>query len=376
MADHLPDLMQGGAVPDWARYKPHEDTQELTANAGNPMGVLSIRGKVWRLRYRGDEQIVTDPATNEPMPYLDLVLVGGNKNLSKIYYEKAYVEGSDEAPACMSVNGDAPDPGVPDRQNPTCPDCRWNAWGSRVTPQGNKTKACQDSRRIAVVPAVDLRNEAYGGPVLLRVPPASLGALAEYDNLLKQKYNVAFYAVVTRISFDTSKAYPQLAFRPIRLLGQDDVEIVKELRAGDVIQRVLSVPVELTPDARVPNPTSDNLGEMAAGGQGVPEPVKQAAAKPAPVKATVTEAPAPQPERPVGFAPPPKKGNGTAEAPTPAKQTAPKPVKQAAAKPAPAPAPVVEAEPAVEEAGETGEDENDIFKSFISTLDAELNDIP
>jgi hypothetical protein len=30
----------------------------------------------------------------------------------------------------------------------------------------------------------------------------------------------------------------------------------------------------------------------------------------------------------------------------------------------------------VEEAGETGEDENDIFKSFISTLDAELNDIP
>jgi hypothetical protein len=265
MANDLVELFKDNVVPAWARLDADEGVDEITAGAGSPMGILSIRGKVFRMRYRGSEDVVRDPSTGEPVSFLDVVLVAGNPNLSKMYYGKAYVEGSDDAPDCMSVNGDVPDPGVPNRQNPDCPSCPHNVWGSKITPQGTKTRACGDSRRIAVVPANDIPNEAWGGPVLVRVPAASLGPLQQYGDRLKQ-LGTKFYAVKTRLSFDSSKAYPQLAFRPIGGLTQEQYRQAVEVRSGEQLKRVLSLAVELTPEARVPHPASDDGAGRAGRG--------------------------------------------------------------------------------------------------------------
>jgi hypothetical protein len=381
------ELFKGGVVPAWAALGPDEGAEEISAGAGSPMGILSIRGKVMRLRYRGDETIVRDPASGEPVGFLDVVLVAGNPNLSKMYYAKAYVEGSDEPPDCMSVNGDAPDPTVPNRQNPTCPDCRWNVWGSKITPQGTKTRACGDSRRIAIVPANDISNEAWGGPVLLRVPAASLGPLQQYGDRLKQ-LGTKFYAVVTRLSFDSSKAYPQLAFRPIGGLTQVQYEQVRGLRDSEQLKRVLSLAVELTPEARVPHPTSDEVQPEPASQQAIPP-------KPAPVQAQVTRPsdPAPAPAA-AGFGRPPARAAEQAPgSPVPAPQqpaggqTAKKATKVAAAgnghqKAATAPqSPVpaeVEPEPVEEtqdEGNEAGDAALDDFQGFLAAIDAEVADI-
>jgi hypothetical protein len=328
------ELFKGGVVPAWAALGPDEGAEEISAGAGSPMGILSIRGKVMRLRYRGDETIVRDPASGEPVGFLDVVLVAGNPNLSKMYYAKAYVEGSDEPPDCMSVNGDAPDPTVPNRQN-----------------------------------------------------PASLGPLQQYGDRLKQ-LGTKFYAVVTRLSFDSSKAYPQLAFRPIGGLTQAQYEQVRGLRDSEQLKRVLSLAVELTPEARVPHPTSDEVQPEPASQQAIPP-------KPAPVQAQVTRPsdPAPAPAA-AGFGRPPARAAEQAPGslvPAPQQpaggQTAKKATKVAAAgnghqKAATAPqSPVpaeVEPEPVEEtqdEGNEAGDAALDDFQGFLAAIDAEVADI-
>jgi hypothetical protein len=382
------ELFKGG-VPAWAALGPDEGAEEISAGAGSPMGILSIRGKVMRLRYRGEETIVRDPTSGEPVGFLDVVLVAGNPNLSKMYYAKAYVEGSDDAPDCMSVNGDAPDPGVPNRQNPTCPDCRWNVWGSKITPQGTKTRACGDSRRIAIVPANDIPNEAWGGPVLLRVPAASLGPLQQYGDRLKQ-LGTKFYAVVTRLSFDSSKAYPQLAFRPIGGLTQAQYEQVRGLRDSEQLKRVLSLAVELTPEARVPAPANTPEERMYDAQPVEPAAQQAVAPKPAPrpaVQAQVTRPSDPVPApAPAGFGRPPARAAETA-IPAPQQpaggQTTKKGTKVAApanghqkaatAPQSPVPA-EVEPEP-VEETQDAGDATLDDFQGFLAAIDEEVAQI-
>jgi hypothetical protein len=385
------ELFKGGVVPAWAALGPDEGAEEITSDAGSPLGILSIRGKVFRLRYRGEETIVRDPASGEPVSFLDVVLVAGNPNLSKMYYAKAYVEGGDDAPDCMSVNGDAPDPGVPNRQNPTCPDCRWNVWGSKITPQGNKTKACGDSRRIAIVPSNDIPNEAWGGAVLLRVPAASLSPLQQYGDRLKQ-LGTKFFAVTTRLSFDATKAFPMLAFRPIGGLTQQQYEQVALLRDSDQLKRVLSLPVELTPDARVPQ-----AGASEENGTRPVDPASQQAVppKPAPVQAAVTPASnQPAAPRPVGFgSPPPRQagsagngavaghegGNGAVSAPAPTKVASKTKATKTASTAQQSPVPAqVELEPDpvnVDETQGAADPGLDDFQGFLAAIDAEVADI-
>jgi len=179
---------------------------DLSAGAGSGFPVLSYRGKVWRVTHRGDTTKLTTP-DGDPLPSIRVVILRANPNLSKIYYAKQYTEGDDEKPDCWSADGIKPDSAVPNPVNPQCEGCPKAAWGSRRTEDGRELKACQDSRRLAVVPANDIATEALGGPMMLRVPAASLANLATYDGRLK-KANVAYFGVATKIYFDDEAAYP------------------------------------------------------------------------------------------------------------------------------------------------------------------------
>lgn len=201
--------------------------------------VVSIRGKVWRARFKGDEHIIRDKKDGEPKRRLQVVVVGVGPNVAKTYYAGAYVSGNTEAPDCASTDGVRPDAGVADPQSSTCATCPMNQFGSRVTEAGKKGKACQDNKRLAIVPADDIENSVFGGPMLLRIPPSSFQSLDQVSQVLA-KNRVPFYGAVLDIGFDPDAEYPLLTFRALgRITDPDLASMIMEHRNSTVTESIL-----------------------------------------------------------------------------------------------------------------------------------------
>src|SRR5690606_37267297 len=149
-------------------------------------GLIGYKGKVWSIRYRGDEQQLMRDDGDGPRGSIEVVILKASQHISKIWYELGYVEGSNAAPDCFCNNGIQPEITSAKRQSETCALCPHNQWGSRITPAGKQGKSCADSKRIAVVPQADILNETYGGPMLLSVPAASLQDVAMYGQKMQQ----------------------------------------------------------------------------------------------------------------------------------------------------------------------------------------------
>lgn len=291
---------------DYARQVGGDD--DLSAGVSAGFGVVSYRGKVWRIKHRGEERDVMRPDGDGPANSLEFVIVKAAPVISKIFYEEGYQEGSSAPPDCWSTDGIRPDPASPKKQCQTCAGCPQNAWGSKVTPAGKAGKACADSKRLAVVPLGDIQNEAMGGPLLLRVPAASLQDLASYGKKM-QGLGYPYFAIGTRIAFDTKEAYPKFVFSAIRTLSDDEAAAVIAWREDPQVARILNEAVE----AVHAEPEGSKADAIAS------------AFEQPPVQAP---APAPQPAAPKAAAPKPAaKSNGTplptAKAPPAAAKAAP-----------------------------------------------------
>ena len=88
-----------------------------------------------------------------------------------------------------------------------------------------------------------MQNEYYGGPMLMRVPPASLADVKAYSDKLQQ-IGYPYYGVVTRIGFDPTAEYPKLTFTPVRALSEAEAEIILAHRDGSVVERILNTAVD------------------------------------------------------------------------------------------------------------------------------------
>lgn len=245
------------------------DADDLSAGVSSGFPILSIKGKNFHIHRGEDAQLVTLPGTEDPASSIQVVILKANKHISKIFYAKKYVEGSQEKPDCHSSDGITPAEDAPNRQSKTCATCPNNVWGSRMTEDGKKAKACSDARRIAVAPVGQLND-----PMLLRVPATSLRELAEYGDLLKKR-GVKYPSVVTKIKFDTSQAYPALQFQPVGFLDAEGVETVKEMLASTVVQQIIGGSESSQP---VVQPTSPKLPEKAEAAETKPEPAAAPAA--------------------------------------------------------------------------------------------------
>jgi hypothetical protein len=231
--------------------------QDLGAGIQAPFAVIGYKGGRWSVRHRGSTKVLERfDEKGRPdgfVPYLDLVVLYAAGHNSKVYYATGYVEGSDSPPDCWSTDGQKPDGAAMHKQNPTCLDCRHNVRGSRVnTATGAKGKACSDFRRWAVVPYEDIENTLMGGPMLLRIPPASLGGVGEYSDKLKAN-SVPYAAIATRVGFDGKEAFPKLTFQPYAVLTQDEVDEVIKMQAHPLVERIVSEQVENLAD----QPTSE-----------------------------------------------------------------------------------------------------------------------
>jgi hypothetical protein len=228
---------------------------ELSSGVTSGYAVLTFRGKTWRVKHRGEERtIMRKDNDREPASSVDVVVVKASRVISKIWYEDAYQSGSSAPPDCFSINGQTPDPASPKKQCATCAACPRNVWGSKVGASGKPTKECGDSKRLAVVPLMDIRNEVYGGPMLLRVPAASLGDMASYGNRLEQM-GFPTFAVGTRIRFDPDAEFPRLAFEPARALDDNEVAQIISFREDAMVDRMLSDATDLVQaDSADPKP--------------------------------------------------------------------------------------------------------------------------
>jgi hypothetical protein len=229
---------------------------ELGAGVASSYGIIGYKGKVWSIRHQGNEQILMRDDGDGPRNSIEVVLIKASPAISKIFYKQGYVDGSNAAPDCWSANGQTPDASVQNKVSPTCANCPMNAWGSRVTEAGKQGKACSDSRRVAVVPVADIANELFGGPMLLRIPAASLKDLKSYGDALNS-YQYPYYAVATRVAFDPKEAYPKFVFSAVRPLTDDEARQVMELREDRKVGAVLSETVDaVASPAAAPVPAS------------------------------------------------------------------------------------------------------------------------
>jgi hypothetical protein len=237
-----------------------EMLSEMTGGLVASFPIISYKGKVWRIKKGGEEKMHVD-ADNNALPSIDVVLVQANPTPSKIFYDKKYEEGTNEAPRCFSNDGAKPDISVIKPINPVCPTCPNNVWGSRITDSGKKSRACADARRMAVVFAEDLNlHGTECQKFLLRVPPASLNPLKDYAEKTLAPKGIPFFAVVTRIGFDVQAAHPQFTLKAHRLLNDEEAEAVIALRGSEDVRRILAEAQEFPAGAAANGQASDEVG--------------------------------------------------------------------------------------------------------------------
>lgn len=239
-----------------------QQQSELQQNVGASFAVVSIKGKTFGIKHAGQTKQMTVNYNGQlfAAPYFDAVMIKANGHLSKTYYREGYAEGSDSQPDCWSEDGVTPlapleQRPIDPRTGQHCTDCRMcpmNAFGSKVTDNGSRGKACADTRKIVVVPVVptqpgaaagdpglvDFDNAQYGGPMLLRVPAGSLRPLAEYSEQL-QGMGFPYFGVVTRFSFDPTVAHPKLVMQAVRPLTDGEAQQLVKVRDSDKVKNIL-----------------------------------------------------------------------------------------------------------------------------------------
>jgi hypothetical protein len=214
-------------------------TDNVFANAVSAGGfpVISIKGKVFHIQ-RGDEK------------------------------------GSVAKPTCYSNDGLSPAADAENPQAKKCAVCPHNQWGSRITDNGGKGKACGDSMRLAISPPDQIND-----PMLIRVPAASLKTLGQYGAQLAKR-GVEPNHVLTKIGFDYNVAHPALTFKAMRFVEADELAQVEAvlLEESETIDQITGTGNSVTPE--VEHKSADPTPEPKAA-KPTPEPK---AAKPEPEK--------------------------------------------------------------------------------------------
>ena len=226
--------------------------------------MLSIKGKVFRIRMDGQETPLIDQQTRQVIPFLDVVLANASRMISKAFFIKGFSDdGEFTPPDCWSLDGIRPDPSVANKQSPTCVNCPKNAFGSAPSrnPEEGKRggKACADARRIAVMMPGQL-GDPNKEPMtfLLRIPATSLKSLKAYAQMLeRQGWEPA--ACVTRLAFDYNEAYPKLTFNFVDGLDDAEFDQVLKIAESPQVAAMLEAPDFDTgvPNNPTPNATAD-----------------------------------------------------------------------------------------------------------------------
>lgn len=123
--------------------------------------------------------------------------------IENCYYEDDFDPDNPMPPVCYAFGRDdaemVPHPEAPNKQSETCATCPMNEFGT--APRG-KGKACKNIRRLALIPAKPLEEEAIekGEVAFLKVPVTSVRGWAAYVRTLEALIHRPPLGVVTEIS--------------------------------------------------------------------------------------------------------------------------------------------------------------------------------
>ena len=256
-----------------------DTTKALMGGGGGGSKRISIEGGVWRLLVNGKE-IAQKEERN-----LNVVIVAASSKVSRTYYAGVYKKGVTSVPDCWSATGDHPDASVEKPQASNCANCPQNVKGSG---QGDG-RACRFSQRIAVV----LDNDIGGDVFQLVLPSTSIFGEGEAGKWPLQMYakmigakGVPITAVVTEMRFDTNSSTPKVIFKPVRVLDNDEHEIIIRQGKTDAANKAITMTVAETDGVTDEQPRLEAAPQKVEA-EAVEEPVKRSAKKeeePAPKK--------------------------------------------------------------------------------------------
>lgn len=307
MPAHLADLNEAGNIA-----------------ARDQINQLSFRGKVWRVKLDGKEDVVKN-SEGDPVQSVQVIILDYNKARSRSYYAGGFEEGKTAPPTCWSKDGVAPDASVKEKQHATCAGCPQSVKGSKITESGKEVTACAQFKRMVVVPSTD----PGFAPLVVKIPQTSMWdkdnseneakgfyAFDQFMDMLKRKGVNHTASVITKIKFDARTSYPKLVFgAPAWTPPEMKAAIMAQLADKaklDALLNIADVPGAVAVAAPVPEefeqPNPIHQPQAAA----APAPAKAATKpRPAPKAAPAPAAPAVDPDdKPAGF--------GPATTPTPA----------------------------------------------------------
>ena len=186
---------------------------------------ISTRASRFRLVEDGVETVVGTS--------MDVIIVGSNPRVSKIWYSQPYDGATDVRPDCWSNDGVTPDKSVEKPFNATCGGCPNNILGSKVLPSGAKSKICSDQRHLAVVPAAD-PTKVYGFTVTI----SGFKALREYMKDL-HNYGLIPEEVVTELAFDEQASYPKVTFKqktPNGFVPEKAMKVIEDIGSSPEVK--------------------------------------------------------------------------------------------------------------------------------------------
>lgn len=227
------------ALPDFLKEAGGYRDEGLTAGIAPRAPKLSVTtAKQWTITDEGNTMILQSEITDgngrksvQPTPYVRGVIIASSGTLTKAWYEKAYVPGTNAAPDCFSNDGKTPAPGVAKPQCANCAQCPKNAFGSH--PVTGRGKACGDRKMIVV--ALDSMPDKFA---TFNLPTMSLQSLAKIDGQLKSS-NIPLQSVMMEFSFDPSIAYPVVKIGAVGFIGKEHFEKFREAADTDEVSSLL-----------------------------------------------------------------------------------------------------------------------------------------
>jgi hypothetical protein len=155
------------------------------------------------------------------------------------YYTERYDPNNIVPPACFALGleptGLIPSANSPDCQAESCATCWANQWGSN-----GKGKACDNTKLLAVLPAIeDLNDET---PMwVIKVSKTATKGFDGYVASVARAFQKPIRAVSTLIDFDQNSDYSKLVFGSPEPITQEQF-MVAHSRRQEAMQRLMTEP--------------------------------------------------------------------------------------------------------------------------------------
>ena len=148
-------------------------------------------------------------------PPLNAIIVNAFDKMRAYYSD-------DETIICASGDGTTPLDKSSVPQSKQCAVCPQSVWGSRITPNGKRAKACTEYATLKLI-TLEESNRA-----LLRVPSTSLRSFREYKKSLSSR-GYGLKNVVTHINVRPLENYNLLTFKVGRFLKEIELNSIISL---------------------------------------------------------------------------------------------------------------------------------------------------